>query len=368
MQALAKPAVTARKTRVLIVDDSALIRSLLTQLVNRQPDMIAVGAARDPLIAREMIRELDPDVLTLDVEMPHMDGIDFLEKLMRLRPMPVVMVSTMTEAGADVTLRALELGAIDFVAKPRLDIANGMKASGDEIIDKIRLAAVADMRHLAARRTAAVASERPALAGLRILGGTEKLVIVGASTGGTEAIKALLVPLPPDTPGILIVQHMPAGFTKRFSERLDQLCRIHVKEAEDGERVLPGHAYIAPGDRHLSVVRNGSNYVTALSDGPPVNRHRPSVEVLFESAARHVGANALGVMLTGMGKDGATAMKTMRDAGSWNIVQDEASCVVFGMPQEAIKVGAADEVMPLNAIAPAIQARLRSGTGVLHRV
>lgn len=352
------------KTRVLVVDDSALMRSLLTQLVNRQPDMVAVGAAPDPLVAREMIRNLNPDVLTLDVEMPHMDGIDFLEKLMRLRPMPVVMVSTMTEAGADTTLRALELGAVDFVAKPKLDVVKGMRESGEEIVEKIRLAAVTRVRRLNP-----ATGDAPVFNGAPMpRGGTEKLIIVGASTGGTEAVRAFLQPMPPDSPGILIVQHMPAGFTRTFADRLDRACRIRVKEAEDGERVLPGHAYLAPGDRHLSVVKSGSNYLTALTDGPPVNRHKPSVEVLFLSAAKHVGANAIGVMLTGMGKDGATAMKAMKEAGAWTLAQDEATCVVFGMPAEAIKVGAVDDVMPLGALAPRIQTHLRSAPGVRHRV
>jgi two-component system chemotaxis response regulator CheB len=358
-----RPPAASRRIRVLIVDDSALIRSVMTEIVNRQPDMAAVGAAPDPYAAREMIRNLEPDVLTLDVEMPKMDGIDFLEKLMRLRPMPVVMVSTMTEQGAEVTLRALELGAVDFVAKPKIDIGKGMEASAREIVEKIRLAAAARVRPVSARPPA----ERPVLA-LGARSGTEKLVIIGASTGGTEAIKEVLLPMPPDSPGILVTQHMPAGFTKSFAQRLDGLCKIRVKEAEDGERVLPGHAYIAPGDRHLLVRRSGANYVTALSDEPPVNRHRPSVEVLFKSAARHAGANAVGIMLTGMGKDGAKAMLEMKRAGSFNIAQDEASCVVFGMPKEAIAAGAVDEVLPLDAIAGRVLERLRAAGAVRHRI
>ncbi len=358
------PPAAARRIKVLIVDDSALIRSLMSEIVNRQPDMVVVGAAPDPYAAREMIRNLDPDVLTLDVEMPRMDGIDFLEKLMRLRPMPVVMVSTMTQQGADTTLRALELGAIDFVAKPKLDVSRGMQASANEIVEKIRLAAAARVRPA---RSAATPAPRPALA-LGARAGTEKLVIIGASTGGTEAIKEVLVPLPPDAPGILITQHMPAGFTRSFADRLNTLCRIGVKEAAHGERVLPGHAYIAPGDRHLLVQKSGANYLIALSDEPPVNRHRPSVEVLFKSAAHCVGANAIGIMLTGMGKDGATAMLEMKRAGAVNLAQDEASCVVFGMPKEAIAVGAVDEVLPLGAIADRVLALLRAGGAVRHRI
>ena len=350
---------------MLIVDDSALIRSLLTEIINRQRDMVVVGAAPDPIVAREMIRNLNPDVLTLDVEMPKMDGIDFLEKLMRLRPMPVVMVSTMTQEGAETTLRALELGAVDFVAKPKLDVKRGMEESAAELIEKVRLAATARVRKVAAPATAGVA--KPVLT-LGSRAGTEKLIIIGASTGGTEAIKQVLLPMPPDAPGILITQHMPAGFTKSFAQRLDTLCKIRVKEAEDGERVLPGHAYIAPGDRHLLVKKSGANYVTALSDEGPVNRHRPSVEVLFRSAAQCVGANAIGVMLTGMGKDGATAMLEMKRAGAFNLAQDEASCVVFGMPKEAIAAGGVDEVLPLGGIAERVFTLLRESGAVRHRI
>jgi two-component system chemotaxis response regulator CheB len=349
---------------VLIVDDSALIRSLLTEVVNRQPDMIAVGAAPDPIVAREMIRNLNPDVLTLDVEMPRMDGIEFLEKLMRLRPMPVVMVSTMTEKGAQVTMRALELGAVDFVAKPKLDVARGLQDAATEIADKIRLAATARIR---ARPVPGAATAVRPLAALGPRTGTEKLLIIGASTGGTEAIKEVLLPMPPDAPGILITQHMPAGFTRSFADRLNTLCRIRVKEAEHGERVLPGHAYIAPGDRHLLVRRSGANYMVELSDAEPVNRHRPSVEVLFRSAAQCVGANAIGVMLTGMGKDGASGMLDMKRAGAVNIAQNEATCVVFGMPKEAIAAGGVDEVLPLGSIAERVLALLR-GSGVRHRI
>ncbi len=349
---------------MLIVDDSALIRSLLTGIINRQPDMMAVGAAPDPIAAREMIRTLNPDVLTLDVEMPRMDGIDFLEKLMRLRPMPVVMVSTMTQEGAEVTLRALELGAVDFVAKPKMDIQRGMADSAHELVEKIRLAATARVRRPAAPSPAGKSA--PVLA-LGARAGTEKLIIIGASTGGTEAIKEVLLPMPPDAPGIVITQHMPPGFTKSFAQRLDSLCKISVKEAVDGERILPGHAYIAPGDYHLMVRKSGANYMTALSSEAPVNLHRPSVEVLFLSAAKCVGANAIGVMLTGMGKDGATAMLEMKRAGAFNIAQDEDSCVVFGMPKEAIAVGGVDEVLPLSGIAGRVLGVLREG-GVRHRI
>ena len=357
------------KTRVLIIDDSALVRSLLTEIINREPDMVAIGAAPDPLVAREMIRAMNPDVLTLDVEMPKMDGLDFLERLMRLRPTPVVMVSTLTERGAETTIRALELGAIDFVAKPRLGIADGLQDLGRDICEKIRVASRARMhRHVGAAAPAAETAAPARLpAGCARLS-TEKLVIVGASTGGTEAIREVLTRLPHDAPAVLITQHMPPGFTRSFAQRLNGLCRITVAEAVDGERVLPGHAYIAPGDRHLKLARSGANYLVALDDGPPVNRHRPSVEVLFRSAAQLAGPNALGVMLTGMGKDGAAAMLEMKRAGAYNLAQDEASCVVFGMPKEAIALGAVDEVLPVTRIAERLLARLAELGGLSHRV
>ena len=360
------------KTRVVVVDDSALVRGLLAEIINRQSDMQCIGAAADPLVAREMIRDLDPDVITLDVEMPRMDGLDFLSRLMRLRPMPVVMVSTLTERGAEVTLRALELGAVDFVAKPKIGVADGLKQLGADITDKIRAASRAHVRRPAAATPAAagrtaVAPPMPAPSLGRL--STEKIIFIGASTGGTEATKEVLLGLPPDAPAVVITQHMPPGFTTSYAARLDGLCRIRVKEATDGERILPGHAYIAPGGLHLSVERSGANYIARVQDGEPVNRHKPSVEVLFKSAARVVGPNALGLMLTGMGADGAKAMREMRDAGSYNLVQDEASCVVFGMPREAIAAGAAHEVLSLQKIAPALLDRLRSTAGLsLNRV
>ena len=357
------------KTRVVVVDDSALVRGLLTEIINQQPDMQCVGAAADPFVAREMIRELNPDVITLDVEMPRMDGIDFLGKLMRLRPMPVVMVSTLTERGADVTLRALELGAIDFVAKPKIGVADGLKLLAHDITDKVRIAAKAHLRRPAAPAPAG-ATPRPSAPPSSIGRlSTEKIIFIGASTGGTEATKEVLINLPADCPAVVITQHMPPGFTKSYAARLDGLCKVRVAEARDGDRILPGHAYIAPGGFHLSVERSGANYIARVQDGEPVNRHKPSVEVLFKSAARVVGPNALGLMLTGMGADGATAMREMRDAGSYNLVQDEASCVVFGMPREAIAAGAANEVLSLTQIAPRLIERLRSTSGMsMNRV
>jgi two-component system chemotaxis response regulator CheB len=359
------------RTRVVVVDDSALVRSLLSEIIGRQPDMECVGTAADPYVAREMIRELDPDVITLDVEMPRMDGLDFLSKLMRLRPTPVVMVSTLTERGAEVTMRALELGAVDFVSKPKLGVADGLRQLADDIADKVRAAARARIRRAApAGASAGPPSARAPAVAPRPLGrlSTEKIVFIGASTGGTEATKDVLVQLPADFPAVLVTQHMPPGFTTSYARRLDGLCRIRVKEAVDGERVLPGHAYIAPGGWHLSVERSGANYIARVTAEDPVNRHRPSVEVLFRSAARIVGPNAFGIMLTGMGGDGARAMKEMRDAGSYNICQDEASCVVFGMPREAIAAGAAHEVLALARIAPHLVDRLRGAAGVTHRV
>ncbi len=355
-----------KKIRVVVVDDSALVRGLLSEIINRQNDMECVGAANDPLIAREMIRDLNPDVITLDIEMPKMDGIDFLARLMRLRPMPVVMISTLTERGAEVTMRALELGAVDFVAKPRIGLADGINELAGQIVEKVRVAASAHIRRVA---TAPIASA----SGPAALGGpqppellsmgrvsTEKLICIGASTGGTEAIKEILMRMPADSPGIVITQHMPPGFTTSFAARLNALCQITVQEAVHGGRVLPGHAYIAPGGKQFRVDKSGANYVCVVEDGEAVNRHKPSVEVLFKSAARVVGRNAFGIMLTGMGGDGAKAMREMKDAGSYNYVQDEASCIVFGMPREAILHGAADEVLPLTDIAGALLSRLGS--------
>ncbi|MGK2951111.1 MAG: protein-glutamate methylesterase/protein-glutamine glutaminase [Thiobacillus sp.] len=335
------------KIKVLIVDDSALIRGVMKEIINSQSDMEVVGVAPDPLVARDLIKQTNPDVLTLDVEMPKMDGLDFLEKLMRLRPMPVVMVSSLTERGSDITMRALELGAVDFVTKPKVSIQSGMLEYTDLIAEKIRIAARARIKP----RTPPGAGQQssPMLAAVRnTFVSSEKLIIIGASTGGTEAIKDFLIQLPPDSPGILITQHMPEGFTRSFAARLDKLSKISVKEAEGGERVLPGHAYLAPGHSHLLLVRSGANYMTKLDQGPPVNRHRPSVDVLFNSAAASAGKNAVGVILTGMGKDGAAGMLEMKKAGAYNLAQDEASCVVFGMPKEAIAIGATHDVAPLR--------------------
>jgi two-component system chemotaxis response regulator CheB len=349
--------------RVLVVDDSALIRKLLTAIINAHDDLEVVGAAADPYVARDMIKQLNPDVLTLDVEMPRMDGLEFLEKLMRLRPMPVVMISSLTERDSDVTFRALELGAVDFVTKPQLGIAEGLDDYSEEIADKIRAAAVARLRISHTSPAALAAGRRTERLPLT---STEKVICIGASTGGTEAIKELLMALPPDAPGILVTQHMPPGFTYSFAQRLNKLTMLRVKEAEGNERVLPGHVFIAPGDRHLELRRSGANYVTALSSAEPVNRHRPSVDVLFKSAVACAGSNALGVILTGMGKDGAQGLLQMKQAGSFTLAQDENSCVVYGMPREAFQLGAVDVVAAPAEIAANLLASLRQFSGAIR--
>jgi len=341
--------------KVLIVDDSALIRALLSEIINAQPDMEVVGTAPDPLVARERIKALNPDVLTLDVEMPKMDGLVFLEKLMRLRPMPVVMVSSLTEKSCDITLRALELGAFDYVTKPKVDIRSGLLEYAEELTDKIRGAFRSHQKKPAGLRDAR-APEQKHTADVVLpthhlhFSTTEKVIVVGASTGGTEALKALLSALPPDCPAILVTQHMPEAFTRAFAARLNGLCAMAVKEAEHGERLLPGHVYIAPGNRHLLLSRSGANYTAQLSDGPPVSRHRPSVDVMFRSAANCAGANCLGIIMTGMGDDGAAGMLELHQVGAYNLAQDEESCVVFGMPKEAIARGGVDEVVALGGL------------------
>jgi len=356
------------KIKVFIVDDSALIRSILTEIISSQPDMEVVGVAPDPLVARELIKKTNPDVLTLDVEMPKMDGLEFLEKLMRLRPMPVLMISSLTERGSEITMRALELGAVDFVTKPKISIQSGMMEYEELITDKLRIVARARVRTRAQVLADASKKGGPLPSVRSPLISSEKLIIVGASTGGTEAIKTFLMKMPADCPGILITQHMPEGFTKSFAKRLDSLCQISVSEAEGGERILPGHAYIAPGHSHLLLTRSGANYVTELSKAEPVNRHRPSVDVLFRSAAQYAGKNAVGVILTGMGKDGAAGMLAMRDAGSYNFAQDEASCVVFGMPREAIAIGATNEVASINDLSELVLNYLATQGGRALRV
>ncbi len=348
------------KIKVLIVDDSALVRQVLTELLQSAPGIEVVGTAQDPYIAREKIKELNPDVLTLDVEMPKMDGLTFLKNLMRLRPMPVVMVSSLTEQGADVTLQALENGAIDFVTKPKIDLADGLKEYREELIAKVETAANVSKTALLMRSstlevttkevTDAVLEKRK----VKHYRTTDKLIAIGASTGGTEAIKDVLIKMPPDAPGIVITQHIPEAFSGPFAVRMDGLCAIHVKEAEEGDLVMQGHAYIAPGNKHLLVVRDGAKYRCQLNDGPPVNRHKPAVDVLFRSVAQNAGPNAVGVILTGMGADGAEGLFEMKDAGARTIAQDEKTSVVWGMPGEAVKRGGVDLVLPLSKVADKI--------------
>jgi two-component system, chemotaxis family, protein-glutamate methylesterase/glutaminase len=344
--------------KVLVVDDSALVRKLLSVMLDRAAGIEVVGTANDPYAAREKIKRLNPDVITLDVEMPRMDGLTFLENLMRLRPMPVVMVSSLTQHGADVTLRSLELGAIDYVAKPRIDIAGTLSDYEDELVAKVRAAATARIVPRFTPRTRRTTDERhstsavlPAMKMQSLLRTSERIVAVGASTGGTEAIRELLSEMPPDGPAMVISQHIPAAFSKSFAERMNRLSAMAVCEAQDGQQILPGHVYIAPGDRHLVIERNGARYLCRLSDGPPVNRHRPSVDVMFRSVAQHVGPNAVGVLLTGMGDDGARGLKEMMERGAGTIAQDEASSVVWGMPGTAVRMGAALHVLPLQHIA-----------------
>jgi len=317
-----------------------------------------------PYIAREKIKSLNPDVLTLDVEMPKMDGITFLTNLMRLRPMPVVMVSSLTERHADVTLRALELGAIDYVSKPKVDIAHGLKEYTEEITDKIRAASRAHVFPVFERRNEpTVRTVEKALSVDAILDAkapprrfrtTDRIIAIGASTGGTEAIRELLAVLPADTPGIVITQHIPETFSKPFAERMNRASAMSVTQAEDGQQIIPGHVYIAPGNQHLLVERSGAQYIARLNDGPAVNRHRPSVDVMFRSLAQNAGPNAIGVILTGMGHDGAVGMLEMHDAGARTIAQDEASSVVWGMPGSAVEKGAVDKILALSKIADAI--------------
>lgn len=348
--------------KVLVVDDSALIRAILKEIIQADPELELVGVAPDAYVARDLIKKLNPDVLTLDVEMPRMDGLTFLEKLMRGHPMPVVMISSLTERGSEATFRALELGAVDFVAKPKLGIREGMQAYAEEICDKLK---AAGMSRVKARPAMAVASavEARSIGHPRPIIGTEKIIAIGASTGGTEAIKDVLLGMPANSPGIVITQHMPPGFTRSFADRLNRLTRLTVSEAQGGERILPGHAFIAPGDKHLLVERSGANYVIRLSDAPAVRRHKPAVDPMFSSVAQCAGRNVIAAILTGMGKDGAQGMLEIRQAGGHTIAQDEATCVVYGMPREAFSVGAVEEVLPLNEIASALlqQASKRGG-------
>jgi two-component system chemotaxis response regulator CheB len=343
------------KIRVLTVDDSALMRQVLATLLSKDPGIEVIGSAPDPFIAREKIKALNPDVITLDVEMPKMDGLTFLDKLMRGHPMPVVMVSSLTEVGCQTTLRALELGAVDFITKPKIDLREGMEEVAQDLIAKVKAAAQAKVRGKGGDRGVGGKGVASLLTSSMIKT-TDTIIAIGSSTGGTEAVKDVLIALPPNTPPILITQHMPEHFTKTWADRMNSLCRISVKEAEDGDSVLPGHALVAPGSYHMTLVRSGARYSVRINQDPPVNRHRPSVDVTFDSVAQYAGANTIGVILTGMGGDGAKGMLAMKQAGAFTIAQDEASCVVFGMPKEAIKLGGVDKVLPLEEIPAAIVA------------
>jgi two-component system, chemotaxis family, protein-glutamate methylesterase/glutaminase len=340
--------------RVLIVDDSALVRKLLTAILSGDPELEVVGTAADPFEAREKIKALAPDVVTLDVEMPKMDGLTFLRNLMRLRPMPVVMVSSLTEASADITMAALEAGAVDYVSKPKLGIAEGLNNMAEELCAKLKVAARVRVR----QRDQPHASVSK-LGGTLELRTTDKIIAIGASTGGTEAVADIFVELAADSPALLVAQHIPEIFSTRFAERLDRISQVSVREAEDGAAILLGHAYVAPGGFHLRLARSGAKYYCRVTRDEPINRHRPAVDALFESVASEARANAIGVLLTGMGADGAAGLLAMRQAGALTIAQDRATSVVWGMPGEAVKRGAASETLPLPRIAQRLQAWAR---------
>lgn len=334
--------------RVLVIDDSAVVRKLLSETLSKYPDIEVVGSATDPFVAREKIAQLKPDVLTLDLEMPRMDGLSFLAKLMKHYPLPVIVVSSLTPDNSEAALRALELGAVEVMAKPGSQYSTPDK---DHLARAIRAAACANVtRHQASAEPARNSARAP----LTQLQTTHKIIAIGASTGGTQAIETVLRAMPVTSPGIVIVQHMPGGFTKSFAERLNKICQIEVREAADRDRVVPGLALIAPGHIHMLLERSGAQYHVRLKDGPAVHYQKPAVEVLFQSAARQVGRNAVGVILSGMGADGAKGLLEMRQNGAFTIAQDEASCVVFGMPKEAIKLGAAESIVPLNQVATSI--------------
>ncbi|MEP9410154.1 MAG: chemotaxis response regulator protein-glutamate methylesterase [Candidatus Brocadia sp.] len=345
-----------KKIKVLIVDDSAVVRKILSTGLSRDHEIEVVGTAADPFIARDKILNLKPDVITLDVEMPRMDGISFLQRLMTYYPLPVIMVSSLTQAGCETTLKALEVGALDFVAKPSLDVSHTLDEIVTELAEKIKESAGVKVRKKEYFKNTCNknTTTRHTETSHALINSTHKIIAIGASTGGTEALKEVLMQMPPNAPGILIVQHMPQLFTKSFADRLNSLCSIEVREAKDGDSIIPGLALIAPGNYHMELRRNGARYYVTTHQEPQVRRHRPSVEVLFESVAKYAGANAVGVIMTGMGDDGSGGLLKMKEAGAKTLAQDEESCVVFGMPKEAIKLGAVDTVVPLNKITPSI--------------
>ncbi|MFK4765612.1 chemotaxis response regulator protein-glutamate methylesterase [Desulfobaculum sp. SPO524] len=347
------------KIRVMVVDDSAVVRNTMTDILMSDPGIDVIATAADPFAAAKKMQEVAPDVITLDIEMPRMDGLTFLRKIMSQHPIPVVICSSLATQGSDTVLKCLEYGAVEIIQKPRVGTRQFLEESRIRITDAIRAAARAKLKKVSAEPVAvqpklsadAVIPAATRRKGNAMPATTDKIIAVGASTGGTEALKVFLEALPPDTPGVVIVQHMPEKFTAAFAQRLNGLCRITVREAQNNDTVLRGQALIAPGNRHMLLKRSGARYYVELRDGPLVSRHRPSVDVLFRSAARYGGANVVGVIMTGMGDDGAKGMKEMKESGAFNIAQDEASCVVFGMPQEAIKVGAVDSVISLTKLA-----------------
>ncbi|MCX5830124.1 MAG: chemotaxis response regulator protein-glutamate methylesterase [Deltaproteobacteria bacterium] len=349
---------TDRRIRVLVVDDSSLVRQTLVEILSSDPDIEVMGAAADPYAAAEIIRQNIPDVMTLDIEMPKMDGLTFLQKIMNQRPIPVVICSSLAEAGSETALKALEYGAVDIITKPKLGTKRFLEEAKIRVCDAVKAAAIARLHRTTLRRkvepklSADVVISKGSI--LRVLETTDKVIVVGASTGGTEALRVFLEALPMDAPGMVIVQHMPEHFTASFAQRLDQDCRVSVKEAEDNDTVFRGRVLIAPGNLHTLLKRSGARYYVQVQDGPLVSRHRPSVDVLFRSAARYAGRNALGVIMTGMGDDGASGICELKEAGAFTIAQDEATCVVFGMPQEAIKRGGIQKVLPLEEIAGAV--------------
>lgn len=346
------------RINVLIVDDSAVVRQTMHDILSHDPEIRVMGLAADPIIAAQKMREARPDVILLDVEMPRMDGITFLQKLMSQHPIPVVICSSLTQQNSETTFKAMEYGAVEIIAKPKIGTKQFLEESRVRICDTVKAAFLSKVK-----KTSAPISVAPKLTADAILAPvssramvetTEKVIVVGASTGGTEALKDLLEMLPQDSPGVVIVQHMPEHFTRAFANRLDSTCRISVKEAEENDTVIRGRALIAPGNRHCLLKRSGARYYVEVKDGPLVSRHRPSVDVLFRSAARYGGKNVVGVIMTGMGDDGAKGMFEMKQQGAYNIAQDEASCVVFGMPKEAIKLGGVDKVVSLKDIAGAV--------------
>ena len=353
----------SQKIKVLLVDDSAVVRQVLAALLGKDPSIEVIGSAPDPIFAMDKMNQNWPDVVVLDVEMPRMDGITFLKKIMSIRPTPVVICSTLTEKGAATSMQALAAGAVAIVTKPKAGLKNFLELDEGDIVQAVKAAASANMRHVKAMTMPALGSKlTPPLKDLTTLSDqqtsssamtitTDKLVAIGTSTGGTQALEVVLMQLNRTAPGIVVVQHMPEKFTAAFADRLNKICQLEVLEAKNGDRVIPGRALIAPGGKHMQVKRSGAQYHVEVIDGPPVNRHRPSVDVLFRSVAKCAGRNALGIIMTGMGDDGALGIRDMHDAGAETIAQDEKTCVVYGMPKEAVKLGAIDKIVPLVNIA-----------------